>query len=854
MKNMKFYKIFLILIFAIFIMSFVSASCNFDGSGTKEDPYNVSSAEDLNCVRNHLDTHFVQTNDIDLSESELLSGEGWVPIGDDSSKFTGGFNGDGYTIKNLYINRPSKDYQGLFGYTNGAMINNIILDNVNVLGDGYVGGLIGYNQDSTVSNSYSTGSISGSGDYVSGDFAVFGYVGGLIGYNEYSKVINCYSTCSVSGKRSVGGLIGYNQDSMVSNSYSTGSVSGTNNVGGLIGYNRSDSVILKSYSTSSVSGTSSIGGFVGNNQDSFVSKSYSTGSVSSAYAVGGFVGSNSGKIENCYSCGDVTYTVKSIFYRKYAGGFVGYNSSSSEINYCYSTGEIYNNKKLAENKSFGFSGNNLEIYKSNYWDKDTSGLTDSYEGAEGQSREDMKTQSKFVDWDFDNIWAINNEINNGYPYLKDNFKLDQTQFLDNQNGSVNTNNGVLVDIVQNNQNIIYSQLYIREKVQNYTINNETIFNNLKSMQEKYLYGGILKASSEKNIFFLPKTEDLFKDIRNIQYSFIFRFYLKDAGIDITADYDPSNNIFFESGQNNGVTCEKELDGNILKCTYNTKYSEFKAFKIKINDTNIYVLPSISDIDSDSIANTDSEENILFKINKKIFTFFTGENFEDIDLDGLEGVNLSEYQKQTYNFKIPVQVDMERDFKIYKGNLGKDIADIGFVSNGHCSAAAQRIAERNFYYYGLSGNQNHSNANYNAPDSYVNGDAWVLANNNQDLYGYEKDDTKGELNLLSEGKIQKERLAMIPGVILGVSVGDLGPYQSKINGVNGRKYTHVNLNIGDGNLVNTGKKDIKITTIDEYFKDPIQLRDVIAPKGFYNEDELKCVQAFLTGKDNLSICK
>ncbi len=59
---------------------------------------------------------------------------GFNPIGNLSNKFNGTFDGLGFTISNLYINRPSQDYIGLFGYTNNATIKNIGLKDVNITG------------------------------------------------------------------------------------------------------------------------------------------------------------------------------------------------------------------------------------------------------------------------------------------------------------------------------------------------------------------------------------------------------------------------------------------------------------------------------------------------------------------------------------------------------------------------------------------------------------------------------------------------------------------------------------------------------------------------------------------------
>jgi len=130
-----------------------------------------------------------------------------------------------------------------------------------VSGDSRVGGLVGQNRGSTVSNSYATGDVSGNN-----------YVGGLVGFNSVgSKVSNSYATGTVSGDSRVGGLVGYNLHfSTVSNSYATGTVSGSDHVGGLVGrvYNEAGYTdeILYSYANSDINpdldliGSTSIGG------------------------------------------------------------------------------------------------------------------------------------------------------------------------------------------------------------------------------------------------------------------------------------------------------------------------------------------------------------------------------------------------------------------------------------------------------------------------------------------------------------------------------------------------------------------------------------------------------------------
>ena len=77
---------------------------------------------------------FVLAKDIDLKEycEKYKDDGGWTPIGNETNRFKGTFNGNGNIISNLTINRPSEDYQGLFGYISVGTILNLGIENVNI--------------------------------------------------------------------------------------------------------------------------------------------------------------------------------------------------------------------------------------------------------------------------------------------------------------------------------------------------------------------------------------------------------------------------------------------------------------------------------------------------------------------------------------------------------------------------------------------------------------------------------------------------------------------------------------------------------------------------------------------------
>ncbi|MDN5046850.1 hypothetical protein O8C97_03240, partial [Aliarcobacter butzleri] len=159
--------------------------------------------------------------------SSWNAGEGFSPIGEEFSEFTGTFDGKGFTISNLFINRYGQQQIGLFGYIFGSTIKNIGLVNVNIAGYSYVGGLVGFNYGGTIQNSYVTGVL----------ISNLAYIGGLVGANE-GTIDNSYANVNVSGDFDVGGLIG-NNTGTIKNSYASGYVNGNNNSGGLIGWNDS---------------------------------------------------------------------------------------------------------------------------------------------------------------------------------------------------------------------------------------------------------------------------------------------------------------------------------------------------------------------------------------------------------------------------------------------------------------------------------------------------------------------------------------------------------------------------------------------------------------------------------------
>lgn len=397
---------------------YLSFAAQPSGSGTTFDPYIIDTWNKLFWITENPSSWskvFKQTANIDLTQANppintWADNTGWTPIGNSSTKFTGKYDGQGYTINGLYINRSDGDFQGLFGYTNGAVIENINCTNSSVSARDYCGIIVGYNNNSQILNCSASGQISA--NY---------YIGGIAGLNNNNSTIsNSQTQVSLSGTHTIGGVAGGNaNNSIVTGSKSSGNISGTNYIGGIVGANNNSQINLSS-SKANVNGNTVVGGAIGYSSGSnsaVASKSYCYGNVNGQDQVGGFIGSNgfNSTVSNCYSHSNVTITSGT---SQNIGGFVG-SSLFSTIEYCYSIGQVKFGQDVKSNK--GFTGDDGGNFTACFWDIDTSqaATTGNVSGVAGKQTSEMKTQSTFTDagWDFTNVWEI---ISGYYPRLKQN--------------------------------------------------------------------------------------------------------------------------------------------------------------------------------------------------------------------------------------------------------------------------------------------------------------------------------------------------------------------------------------------------------------------------------------------------
>ena len=262
------------------------------GNGV-DNPYQISTAAELAWFRDQVNSGYTTisatlTKDIDLAEfchakdgTKYTKEVSWTPIGNSDNienMYQGTFDGNGKTIRNLYINDISEYIgipceAGFFGYAEKGSIKNITFDNAKV---------------KTTADDYCTGIL-------------VGVAGSCI---ENIKIL---ANCSVEGKNYVGGIAG-RANGDIGNCENHAMVNGANFVGGIVGN--------YVFSAKSITSCANYGVITGTRDK-----------------VGGIAGYfNSGTIQNCANYGDITGTF-------YVGNLIGC-ADECNLNNVLGTGNV----------------------------------------------------------------------------------------------------------------------------------------------------------------------------------------------------------------------------------------------------------------------------------------------------------------------------------------------------------------------------------------------------------------------------------------------------------------------------------------------------------------------------------
>ncbi len=402
------------------------------------------------------------------SSGEIFASYGNVGglIGEQTSHTEGALTISNNTVTAV-IEADSWAAGGIVGYmsigdeTTATIEDNSVpaIDNPNA---STIGGIVGYAQVEEASEL-----LIQSNDIL-GQIAGVETVGGIVGsaynytdFDESFKIFNQVVNQNVSSNDSddVGGIIGYAEDVWLENVSVNASIySEDDEAGGLIGESNNSTIIESTSSGSVESSDSFAGGLVGRNSETTIRRSYSTADVTGDDRVGGLVGANGGYIYDSYARGTVTA------YSNEAGGLAG--RCGREIYRSYATGEV-----TAPTSAGGLIGSSdgCDVVDS-FWDTETSMQSTSDGDETGKTTAEMKLLANFTDtatlglsttWDFATVWALYEDINDGYPCLQWTDDCQETPETDDTDGIAasvednapnagDANNDGTVDSIQNN--------------------------------------------------------------------------------------------------------------------------------------------------------------------------------------------------------------------------------------------------------------------------------------------------------------------------------------------------------------------------------------------------------------------
>lgn len=378
------------------------------GHGSPDDPYKISSVEDLMELRETPSDYgmcFQLRSNINLDGSNFMDAVIAPDTNPDyhfaGTAFSGTFDGHEFIISNVHV--TAANFAGFFGcIDSNAVIKNLGLEQVDITltNVSYAGGLAGYVRGfSMISNCY----VKGGEVRMTDSEVADGLLGGLVGMSEEWTVIAdsyvsslCVSS-TVEKTQYVGGLVGYAHLNTITDCHTDGSVYGYWYCGGIAGCTRGG-LIEKCYSKADVTSVAPFNdsfyayaaGLVGVTDDTRINECYAQGRTESALCAAGLVGDfNLGTVYNSYAVGAVEDGI-------YAGGFCAVCRT------------------------------NTSIYESNFWDEETAGVTRSGGTPVAASTKQMLSSSYYeeqANWDFTNTWYMD-----GYPALLDNYRAYDIDF------------------------------------------------------------------------------------------------------------------------------------------------------------------------------------------------------------------------------------------------------------------------------------------------------------------------------------------------------------------------------------------------------------------------------------------
>ena len=415
-------KMFCVMMTLAAIVCFIPVvlSAQFSGgTGVIDDPWLVGTPHDVFNMRSCNNAYYLQICDIDLDVAPFNQGGGWVSIGGTSSTWTFYYNGDGYSIANLwtYTSYHNSDPRGLFNTLNGGYVRNLNLVDVDFQGI-IKGGALAWSISGTlIENCNVNGVISPDEDYPGQD------IGGLIGVaTNQSSINHCSAQISINNHDGgfTGGIVGRAIDSEIENCWAWVNLGSGDIRGGLAGKIHNSTVSYCWTGGIINGGSEDTGALIGEISASQVNGCFSRIDMSTDWgASAAFAGkAHSGSvISNCYT--EVSFEGSS---EDPISGFI-WDSYGAQLINCYSRAIQNTNDCIAPITLTNYD----TVITSCYYNRDLMVPTYGIDNPECARTSELMSWphnatyiGTYVGWDFDNVWQmdVNHNANYGYPLLR----------------------------------------------------------------------------------------------------------------------------------------------------------------------------------------------------------------------------------------------------------------------------------------------------------------------------------------------------------------------------------------------------------------------------------------------------
>ena len=406
------------------------------------DSIPISNREELEAIKDNLSGKYYLTRDIDLS------GDEWVPIGDKTNPFAGVLDGQGYIIHNMKITGEGYEYNGLFGYALDVTIKNVGMVNANInittaqqksfLEDypvwaGGISGVIATDEKygslgSKIINCHVKGKIEV--HYPNWAGTVVGGICGSIGIR--SSIEFCYNTATITSVNpngnevasgaDVGGICGFIGYGTINNCYNAGDISIS------IGSPSQNPPLTSSNAGATAGGITASSGGGTTATPLIITNCYNTGNI----YVHGCTWSSSSRsfvnltvagiswgantISNCYNTGEIKSVISAPSNNPDLSAWVMGIGGYMNVNNCYNIGIVSStfSGNISDNRVSGLSSVSWVTVTNSY----CLNLYDSERGIQLTDSQ-MKNKEEFIGFDFENLWDISPDVNNGYPFLRD---------------------------------------------------------------------------------------------------------------------------------------------------------------------------------------------------------------------------------------------------------------------------------------------------------------------------------------------------------------------------------------------------------------------------------------------------